>query len=183
MIRVISSSSSDRIRKISVPITSNLATPTSPMTTPTAANTGPEKAVHKKVSLPSGPPRLKALPPSRLLDTSEVIRKLKMEQSDASPTSSSVSVRLLAVITLVCVCLRLHQLLPLSLSLSPPLPPSPSLPPQVPYVEVNLDRYPGRRYEMQERTGRRTVPQIFFNNKHIGGFDDLKKLVRTNMLI
>ena len=48
---------------------------------------------------------------------------------------------------------------------------------QVPYVEVNLERYPGRRYEMQERTGRRTVPQIFFNSKHIGGYDELKKLV------
>ena len=54
-----------------------------------------------------------------------------------------------------------------------------SLPlPQVPFVEVNLDHYPDRRYEMQEKTGRRTVPQIFFNSRHIGGFDDLKKLVR-----
>ena len=44
-------------------------------------------------------------------------------------------------------------------------------------MDVNLDHYPERRYEMQERTGRRTVPQIFFNNKHIGGFEDLKKLV------
>lgn len=48
---------------------------------------------------------------------------------------------------------------------------------EVPYVDVNLEKYPERRYEMEERTGRRTVPQIFFNNKHIGGFDNLKKLV------
>ncbi len=48
----------------------------------------------------------------------------------------------------------------------------------VPYVDVNLEKHPQRRYEMQERTGRRTVPQVFFNNKHIGGYDDLKKLVR-----
>ena len=48
---------------------------------------------------------------------------------------------------------------------------------QVPYVDVNLEKYPERRYEMEEKTGRRTVPQIFFNSKHIGGYDDLKKLV------
>lgn len=48
---------------------------------------------------------------------------------------------------------------------------------QVPFVEVNLEKHPERRYEMQEKTGRRTVPQIFFNSKHIGGYDDLKKLV------
>lgn len=48
---------------------------------------------------------------------------------------------------------------------------------KVPYVDVNLDHYPERRYEMQEKTGCRTVPQIFFNSKHIGGFQELKKLV------
>lgn len=48
---------------------------------------------------------------------------------------------------------------------------------EVPYADVNLEKYPERRYEMQERTGRRTVPQIFFNAKHIGGYDDMKKLV------
>ena len=53
---------------------------------------------------------------------------------------------------------------------------------QVPYADVNLEKYPERRYEMQERTGRRTVPQIFFNSKHIGGYDDLKKLVRPHTL-
>ncbi|CAI8006756.1 Glutaredoxin-C3 [Geodia barretti] len=53
---------------------------------------------------------------------------------------------------------------------------------QVPFVEVNLDHYPDRRYEMQEKTGRRTVPQIFFNSKHIGGFDDLKKLYDSGSL-
>ena len=48
----------------------------------------------------------------------------------------------------------------------------------VPYNDVNLERYPERRAECQERTGRRTVPQIFFNDVHIGGFDELKRLVR-----
>lgn len=48
---------------------------------------------------------------------------------------------------------------------------------EVPFVDINLEKFPERRYEMQERTGRRTVPQIFFNAKHIGGYDNLKKLV------
>ena len=47
----------------------------------------------------------------------------------------------------------------------------------VPFVEVNLEKYPERRYEMQEKTGRRAVPQIFFNSKHVGGYEDLKKFV------
>ncbi len=53
---------------------------------------------------------------------------------------------------------------------------------QVPYVAVCLEKFPERRYEMQERTGRRSVPQIFFNAKHIGGYDDMKKLVRLAIL-
>ena len=53
---------------------------------------------------------------------------------------------------------------------------------QVPFVDVNLEKYPERRYEMQERTGRRTVPQIFFNSNHIGGYDDIKKLVRYSLV-
>lgn len=47
----------------------------------------------------------------------------------------------------------------------------------VPYHDVNLERYPERRQEAQERTGRRSVPQIFFNDQHIGGYDELKKAV------
>ena len=45
------------------------------------------------------------------------------------------------------------------------------------YVDINLDSYPSRRSEMNERTGRRTVPQIFFNAKHVGGFSDFDALV------
>ena len=54
---------------------------------------------------------------------------------------------------------------------------------EVPFVDVNLEKIPERRYEMQEKTGRRTVPQIFFNSKHIGGYDDLRKLVSVIMTI
>ena len=49
---------------------------------------------------------------------------------------------------------------------------------KVPYYDINFEKYPRRIYEMQERTGRTTVPQIFFNNKHIGGWDELKQLVK-----
>ena len=46
------------------------------------------------------------------------------------------------------------------------------------YIDINLDNYPERRAEAKQRSGRNTVPQIFFNNRHIGGFDDFDKLVR-----
>ena len=41
-------------------------------------------------------------------------------------------------------------------------------------VRVDLD--PARREEMVTRTGRRTVPQIYIGERHVGGFDDLAAL-------
>jgi glutaredoxin 3 len=41
-------------------------------------------------------------------------------------------------------------------------------------VRVDLDGYEGQK--MRQITGRNTVPQIFIDGEHIGGFDDLKKL-------
>jgi glutaredoxin 3 len=41
-------------------------------------------------------------------------------------------------------------------------------------IRVDLD--PGKREEMMRITGRRTVPQIFIGDRHIGGFDDLSAL-------
>jgi glutaredoxin 3 len=41
-------------------------------------------------------------------------------------------------------------------------------------VRVDLD--PARREEMVTRTGRRTVPQIYIGDRHVGGFDDLSAL-------
>ncbi|MDP3088332.1 MAG: glutaredoxin 3 [Methylotenera sp.] len=46
-------------------------------------------------------------------------------------------------------------------------------------VEINkirIDLQPEKRDEMMQRTGRRTVPQIYIDNRHIGGFDDLRAL-------
>jgi len=42
--------------------------------------------------------------------------------------------------------------------------------------KVRVDLQPEKRNEMIEKTGRRTVPQIFIDDRHIGGFDDLRAL-------
>ncbi|MGY2259452.1 glutaredoxin 3 [Pseudomonas sp. SDO55104_S430] len=49
--------------------------------------------------------------------------------------------------------------------------------------EINVQRTPGKLEEMIERSGRRTVPQIFVGDIHIGGFDDLAKLDRQGGLM
>ncbi|MFY9512068.1 MAG: glutaredoxin 3 [Rubrivivax sp.] len=42
--------------------------------------------------------------------------------------------------------------------------------------EVRVDLNPDERMAMMERTGRRTVPQIFIGDTHVGGCDDLVAL-------
>lgn len=42
--------------------------------------------------------------------------------------------------------------------------------------KVRVDLEPARRDEMMERTGRRTVPQIYIGDTHVGGCDDLYAL-------
>lgn len=49
-------------------------------------------------------------------------------------------------------------------------------------TKVRVDLEPGRREEMMTRTGRRTVPQIYIGDKHIGGFDDLSALDKAGGL-
>lgn len=39
--------------------------------------------------------------------------------------------------------------------------------------EIRIDANPSERSAMMERTGRRTVPQIFIGETHVGGCDDL----------
>jgi glutaredoxin 3 len=48
-------------------------------------------------------------------------------------------------------------------------------------IRVDLD--PAKRTEMMEKTGRRTVPQIFIGDTHVGGYDDLAKLDRSDGLV
>ncbi|MBF0137645.1 MAG: glutaredoxin 3 [Magnetococcus sp. DMHC-1] len=54
---------------------------------------------------------------------------------------------------------------------------------KVAYQEINLTLDPGRRDEMLKRAnGRKTVPQIFINNHHVGGCDDLYALESAGKL-
>ncbi|HUW76847.1 MAG TPA: glutaredoxin 3 [Gallionella sp.] len=48
--------------------------------------------------------------------------------------------------------------------------------------KIRVDLLPELRKEMIEKTGRRTVPQIFINGVHVGGFDDLAALDRAGGL-
>ena len=45
------------------------------------------------------------------------------------------------------------------------------------YIEIELNLEPNKKAEMLERSrGKKTIPQIFINNLHIGGFDELNSL-------
>jgi len=50
------------------------------------------------------------------------------------------------------------------------------------YDEVRVDLDPARREEMMARARRTSVPQIFFGDVHIGGFDDLVAADRSGHL-
>ncbi|MDP1681956.1 MAG: glutaredoxin 3 [Burkholderiales bacterium] len=47
-------------------------------------------------------------------------------------------------------------------------------------IRVDLD--PPKMAEMMEKTGRRTVPQIYIDDFHVGGFDDLSALDQEGKL-
>ena len=49
-------------------------------------------------------------------------------------------------------------------------------------AKVRIDLDPTRRAEMMEKTGRRTVPQIYIGDVHVGGYDDLVGLERAGKL-
>ncbi|MGZ8248642.1 MAG: glutaredoxin 3 [Methylomagnum sp.] len=48
--------------------------------------------------------------------------------------------------------------------------------------KIRVDLEPALRLEMMERTRRRTVPQIYIGDVHVGGFDDLSRLDRAGEL-
>lgn len=48
--------------------------------------------------------------------------------------------------------------------------------------KVLIDSDPAKREEMMTRTGRRTVPQIYIDQTHVGGFDDLAALDKAGGL-
>jgi glutaredoxin 3 len=48
--------------------------------------------------------------------------------------------------------------------------------------KIRVDLEPARREEMTQRSGRRTVPQIWIGDAHVGGCDDLYALERAGRL-
>ena len=48
--------------------------------------------------------------------------------------------------------------------------------------KIRVDLEPQLRGEMMQKTGRRTVPQIYIGDTHVGGFDDLSALDRAGKL-
>ena len=47
---------------------------------------------------------------------------------------------------------------------------------------VRVDLEPARRAEMQQKSGRYTVPQIWIGGRHVGGYSDLQALERDGAL-
>jgi glutaredoxin 3 len=52
----------------------------------------------------------------------------------------------------------------------------------VSFEDIDIDEAPEKRTEMQNRSGRRTVPQIFIGDHHVGGCDDLHALEEAGKL-
>ena len=53
---------------------------------------------------------------------------------------------------------------------------------RVSYTDIPVDENRELRLEMMERSGRRTVPQIWIGKRHVGGFDDMALLERQGQL-
>lgn len=54
---------------------------------------------------------------------------------------------------------------------------------KLPYETINVDEIDGGKEALVEKTGWRTVPQIFFDDDLIGGFDELNKLHHSHELL
>ena len=50
------------------------------------------------------------------------------------------------------------------------------------YTDIGVDARPELRREMMEKSGRRTVPQIWIGDRHVGGYDDLAQLEQRGEL-
>ena len=50
------------------------------------------------------------------------------------------------------------------------------------YEEIRVDLDERKREKMVAQTGRRTVPQIFIDEKHIGGYDDLYQYFKKDLI-
>jgi glutaredoxin 3 len=52
----------------------------------------------------------------------------------------------------------------------------------VAFEDIDIEAAPEKRAEMQNRSGRRSVPQIFIGDQHVGGCDDLHALEQAGKL-
>ena len=53
----------------------------------------------------------------------------------------------------------------------------------IPYKEINIALEEGKMDEMLNKSnGKRTIPQIFFDDQHIGGYDEIRGLEKENKL-
>ena len=52
----------------------------------------------------------------------------------------------------------------------------------VTYTDIGVDSRPDLRREMMDKSGRRTVPQIWIGERHIGGYDELARLEQQGKL-
>ena len=52
----------------------------------------------------------------------------------------------------------------------------------VSFEDIDIEEQPAKRAEMLNRSGRRTVPQIFIGDQHVGGCDDLHALEEAGKL-
>ena len=52
----------------------------------------------------------------------------------------------------------------------------------VKFTEIRVDKEAGKREEMEKRSQRNTVPQIFIGDVHVGGYDDLVDLDMDDVL-
>ena len=53
----------------------------------------------------------------------------------------------------------------------------------VPYHEIDISKVDGAMDEMiKKANGKKTIPQIFFDDQHIGGYDEVRALEKENKL-
>jgi len=53
----------------------------------------------------------------------------------------------------------------------------------IPYKEINIAKVEGSRDEMiKKANGKKTIPQIFFGDLHVGGYDEVRALEKENKL-
>ena len=52
----------------------------------------------------------------------------------------------------------------------------------VAYEEIRVDKHSEKRKEMMKITNRRTVPQVFIGDRHVGGCDDTQDALRSGQL-